>query len=1303
MRTTSKSNRRQQRRHMLAAAVAAACVGMAQSAGAVIVTWTGATPVYLADWFNGTTTEHHEFRYQLDWAGYCNAHIGSVCNAPTFWGYSTNWDTLQQPTASNDVRVPAGAVVIVSQYQSTFLGMSSGNAFAGTLAAEGTIRIGNGYLYTDSAQIARLELSLTGALVNNGLASIGEMGDSSGKLQGTGTTRVGIGGSGALVGGGHTLILDGNFSGSFGAKLEPKAKLVSNGTVTPGAADSVRLQGTANAITLPEYTNNGILNAPLVLDAVRFNNNGTVNLNSGTFSASHNGSHSGSFIGAAGTEFHFGAFGVGIGHKFLPGSSIYTDGKVSFYGNEHLVQGAYRAIETQVDGDVTFSGGVSYLPTFSANSGRARFQNLGGASIGDLAIYGGSVFFEAGPPSSVATVTLSSGGLIGTSGLDISGPFIWNSGSVAGTVGANGGITMGAGTRSLSGKLSNKGQANWNGGSFGAWSGTFENLKSGTFDLKGDFSVSGVNGGSFNNAGTFSKSAGSGIATMPVAFDNAGTISVATGRLRLSGGGTHSGALQTSKGATIELSGALTIAGPVTTSGRVDVSAGSFAVLPGGSYTNAGGNSIALTGAFSNQGSFANAGAFGTSTDSVNEGTISNSGPDSFGAYAVLSNRGTINNSGNAYFNELRNRGRFTNAGYTNAVTLKNDVTFDNLPVATLDVRGGHNAGQLINFGVFRNSGTFDLLGGAASVANSGSFENFGTLTVQPSAAIVNTGSISNQGGLFFVDVGGMVAGAGSYAQTGAGTTWIKGTLEAGGGIDIQYGLLKGSGNIVGNVTIGPNALWLPGDSPGTMTVDGNVTINGGLCFPPNPCVSNLEIEIASDTVHDLIVTTGSATFNYASVALAFMSGATPMDGDRYQWLKAASVANNGMMTTVTGLPTGWSGQASLDGSGMGFVVRNAAAVRVATSADVTVAAGTWAYNDQSGTNYSSFVNAGNFSNRPGGTLFTPGDVENQAGAWLGNEGTLAVNASFANAGAYRNRPGGVFSGTDLNNTGQVVNEGTVTVYGTLTNAPGARFDNRGSIDNAIAGKIHNQGEFVVSGTVANNAPWWGCSSSFFCGVWNDDGSFVVQPGGAVTGNGIYAQAGNWGVPITRVDGLLQASGIDIWMGALTGNGTLRGPVTLRWGAVVQPGNPPGSLTIDGNLDSQGASYEIELAGPGTFDQLVVTGDASFRGGLIRFHLLGSYVPAIGDSFAWLAVNGATNGLNTASWYVEAEYGFGGNYFWGDADHAPPGMKITMHDGWLGFTAAVPEPGTWALMLVGSALAATAARRRQQARFTGTP
>ncbi|NWG39313.1 MAG: hypothetical protein HXY27_05015, partial [Hydrogenophilaceae bacterium] len=127
------------RRHPLSLAVLAACAALAQPASAMIVTWTGNAPVYTASWYNGSTTEFHEFQYFLDWQGYCNAHFGATCASPTFWGVPFNWDANRLPTATDDVRTPVGSVVVISQYDSIYKGPIPGDAFAGTLTADGQI------------------------------------------------------------------------------------------------------------------------------------------------------------------------------------------------------------------------------------------------------------------------------------------------------------------------------------------------------------------------------------------------------------------------------------------------------------------------------------------------------------------------------------------------------------------------------------------------------------------------------------------------------------------------------------------------------------------------------------------------------------------------------------------------------------------------------------------------------------------------------------------------------------------------------------------------------------------------------------------------------------------------------------------------------------------------------------------------------------------------------------------------------------------------------------------------------------
>ncbi len=86
----------------------------------------------------------------------------------------------------------------------------------------------------------------------------------------------------------------------------------------------------------------------------------------------------------------------------------------------------------------------------------------------------------------------------------------------------------------------------------------FNNQTGGTFDAQNDVQIFRGTGAlsTFNNAGTFQKSAGTGTTTIggasfPVAFNNTGTVTVLTGTVAIAGGGTSSGSFNSAAGATL--------------------------------------------------------------------------------------------------------------------------------------------------------------------------------------------------------------------------------------------------------------------------------------------------------------------------------------------------------------------------------------------------------------------------------------------------------------------------------------------------------------------------------------------------------------------------------------------------------------------------------------------------------------------------------------------------------------------------------------------------------------------------------
>jgi hypothetical protein len=128
----------------------------------------------------------------------------------------------------------------------------------------------------------------------------------------------------------------------------------------------------------------------------------------------------------------------------------------------------------------------------------------------------------------------------------------------------------------------------------------------------------------------------------------------------------------------------------------------------------------------------------------------------------------------------------------------------------------------------------------------------------------------------------------------------------------------------------------------------------------------------------------------------------------------------------------------------------------------------------------------------------------------------------------------------------------------------------------------------------------------------------------------------------TTVDGLLRAGDIAFLGGTVAGSGTIEyvnslnvdGAVLFGPGLTVRPGNSPGVLTINGNLEAAGAIFDIEIAGrdAGTlFDQLVVNGHANLDGATVNFQFIDGFLPTAGDLFDWLVTSGGAFGLDTAT------------------------------------------------------------------------
>lgn len=128
---------------------------------------------------------------------------------------------------------------------------------------------------------------------------------------------------------------------------------------------------------------------------------------------------------------------------------------------------------------------------------------------------------------------------------------------------------------------------------------------------------------------------------------------------------------------------------------------------------------------------------------------------------------------------------------------------------------------QLGSFAVLAADGIFDQAGGTVllnKLDNAGSVLNLaGPFDIMET--VVNTGVV-------FVNGQRMTVG-GDYTQT-AGRTTANAVLQVNGQARFEGGVLAGVGQVGGRIFIGDGARLEPGNSPGTLFVDGNLTTEPG-------------------------------------------------------------------------------------------------------------------------------------------------------------------------------------------------------------------------------------------------------------------------------------------------------------------------------------------------------------------------------------------------------------------------------------------------------------------------------------------
>ncbi len=738
----------------------------------------------------------------------------------------------------------------------------------------------------------------------------------------------------------------------------------------------------------------------------------------------------------------------------------------------------------------------------------------------------------------------------------------------------------------------------------------------------------------------------------------------------------------TDGGLTKNGAGTLTLLGTSTYTGATTINAGTLSVPTGGNLSATSDLNV-LTGGSLSLGGTGNitAGSIGISVGTVNQtgGTFSTNNSFILGSGGT----GTFNLSGGtlsagvARFgyspastgNFVQSGGIFSvsgstlylgwvtggNATYTlsagNLITGQTVVSSDNNTSTFTQSGGTHTAGQiLIGVNVAGSNGTYHLDGGT-----------------------LNTAGVSTQGspGVSTFNFNG-----GTLQASASSTAFFQGLTTA---------QVRNGGAIIDTNNFNPTMAQTITHSSvaGDNALDGGLTKNGG---------GTLILTGVSTYTGETHVNSGTLdVYNGGSVA-----GHNLFVGN-------ALTANGGAAVSAVGEPSASAGAAaSLVVDGTGKITLDGTGVLIA---------------DGTANGYSSVLVAdkGALSTqaatvgRTGTAIFTQTlGMVNNAGAFAlgtqaGGNGTYELNGGYLTTGSVT---GGAGTSTLSFNGGVLRPTGNNPAF--MQGLTTAQFRNFTALIDTNGFNV-TVAQTLVHSTISGDA--------------------AADGGMGKTGAGILSLTGanTYTGPTSVVQGTLaanNASGSATGPGAivvgntatLAGNGAVAGNVNIGAGGFLAPGNAgPGRLTAGGTLTlSSGSIFLLELGGTTAgsgYDQLVLSGPVTAGGlyslnGNLSVTKLSGFTLAVGQKFFIIdetglnPVGGTGTFANTvANVYTDAA---GNRFLVNYADINPADGNTLANDVSLTVltVAAIPEPSTWMLLLLGASgvtLLQGRLRRRQVA------
>lgn len=447
------------------------------------------------------------------------------------WHTSNNWNTRAVPGPADSVFIGVFSDITVthSQNQSTIQSLVCDEAFVlsgGNLSIAGASEFFDGFDLREGAA-----LSGNGDMVVNG--PLNWTGGLTGSyMVGTGKTTA----KGDLTLNGVLTLQQRTLNNTANARWTGQGNIaIDVGAVFNNLSGGIlQIENNRNFVgdRTSVFNNAGTLRKVIGSQATRFNgvtfnNSGTVEIQTGLLGFTWGGTSSASFRVDSGAILNFFSEGSGDviynldANSSVTGSGTVILGSAEFSSTKVNIAGKYDII-----GKTTVIGSGTTM-SFESDATAHEFE------------------------------LLNQGAISGSRNLTVDSLFFWQGGTMLGT-----GKTIIKGQLELAGNadivqrtIENGGITTWSGnGDFAISQGAiFDNLSSGTFEIRSNRTLQGETTTRFNNSGILRKLNSTSTTTFQgVVFNNSGTVQVQTGFLNFLGGGTSSGQFSVEKDATLD-------------------------------------------------------------------------------------------------------------------------------------------------------------------------------------------------------------------------------------------------------------------------------------------------------------------------------------------------------------------------------------------------------------------------------------------------------------------------------------------------------------------------------------------------------------------------------------------------------------------------------------------------------------------------------------------------------------------------------------------------------------------------------